>query len=68
MSTGQHERDAVSPALVEAAAGLSAGAVATLVVHPLDLIKTRMQSEFAALRHARHPWTRTPRMIAHEVH
>lgn len=34
-----------SPALVESVAGLSAGTVATLVVHPLDIVKTRMQSE-----------------------
>ena len=34
----------LSPALVETAAGLSAGTVATLVVHPLDIVKTRMQS------------------------
>lgn len=34
----------LSPALVETAAGLSAGSVATLVVHPLDIVKTRMQS------------------------
>ncbi|GAB0136093.1 hypothetical protein EsDP_00004410 [Epichloe bromicola] len=32
-----------SPALVESIAGLSAGVVATLVVHPLDIVKTRMQ-------------------------
>ncbi|ROT39172.1 mitochondrial carrier [Sodiomyces alkalinus F11] len=33
----------LSPALVESVAGLSAGAVATLIVHPLDIVKTRMQ-------------------------
>lgn len=33
----------LSPALVETIAGLSAGSVATLVVHPLDIVKTRMQ-------------------------
>ncbi|KAM4056199.1 mitochondrial carrier protein [Hirsutella rhossiliensis] len=33
----------LSPALVESVAGLSAGTVATLVVHPLDIVKTRMQ-------------------------
>ncbi|KAF9881172.1 hypothetical protein CkaCkLH20_01322 [Colletotrichum karsti] len=33
----------LSPALVESVAGLSAGSVATLVVHPLDIVKTRMQ-------------------------
>ncbi|KLU88809.1 solute carrier family 25 member 33 [Magnaporthiopsis poae ATCC 64411] len=32
-----------SPALIETVAGLSAGTVATLVVHPLDIVKTRMQ-------------------------
>lgn len=34
-----------SPALVETVAGLTAGSVATLTVHPLDIVKTRMQSE-----------------------
>ncbi|KAI1312771.1 mitochondrial folate carrier protein [Xylaria venustula] len=33
----------LSPALVESIAGLTAGSVATLVVHPLDIVKTRMQ-------------------------
>ncbi|ORY71729.1 mitochondrial carrier domain-containing protein [Pseudomassariella vexata] len=33
----------LSPALVETVAGLSAGLIATLVVHPLDIVKTRMQ-------------------------
>ncbi|UNI18913.1 mitochondrial FAD carrier protein flx1 [Purpureocillium takamizusanense] len=33
----------LSPAAVESVAGLSAGTVATLVVHPLDIVKTRMQ-------------------------
>ncbi|KOS18640.1 Mitochondrial FAD carrier protein FLX1 [Escovopsis weberi] len=33
----------LSPAVVEIIAGLSAGTVATLVVHPLDIVKTRMQ-------------------------
>lgn len=36
----------VSPAAIESVAGLSAGAVSTLVVHPLDIVKTRMQSMF----------------------
>ena len=34
----------LSAALVEAIAGLSAGLIATLTVHPLDIVKTRMQS------------------------
>ncbi|KAI1802283.1 mitochondrial carrier [Daldinia bambusicola] len=33
----------LSPASVETIAGLSAGSIATLVVHPLDIVKTRMQ-------------------------
>lgn len=33
----------LSRALVEAVAGLSAGTMATLIVHPLDIVKTRMQ-------------------------
>ncbi|KAI1776029.1 mitochondrial carrier [Hypoxylon cercidicola] len=32
-----------SPASVETIAGLTAGSIATLVVHPLDIVKTRMQ-------------------------
>jgi solute carrier family 25 folate transporter 32 len=39
------DRAGLSPGLVESIAGLSAGSVATLVVHPLDIVKTRMQSE-----------------------
>jgi solute carrier family 25 folate transporter 32 len=34
----------LSPALVETIAGLSAGTITTLAVHPLDVIKTRLQS------------------------
>ncbi|KAI0884468.1 mitochondrial carrier [Annulohypoxylon maeteangense] len=33
----------LSPASVETIAGLSAGSIATLIVHPLDIVKTRMQ-------------------------
>ncbi|GAH66791.1 unnamed protein product, partial [marine sediment metagenome] len=33
----------LSPAAVESIAGLSAGVISTLVVHPLDIVKTRMQ-------------------------
>jgi hypothetical protein len=34
----------LSPALVETIAGLAAGTASTLAVHPLDVIKTRLQS------------------------
>jgi len=40
--TENHAR--LSPALVETIAGLSAGTISTLAVHPLDVIKTRLQS------------------------
>ncbi|KAK3327700.1 mitochondrial carrier domain-containing protein [Cercophora scortea] len=33
----------LSPSFVETVAGLSAGSMATLIVHPLDIVKTRMQ-------------------------
>lgn len=42
--TENHAR--LSPALVETIAGLSAGTISTLSVHPLDVIKTRLQSTF----------------------
>ncbi|KAK5993375.1 Mitochondrial FAD carrier protein FLX1 [Cladobotryum mycophilum] len=44
----------VSPALVEIVAGLSAGTVATLVVHPLDIVKTRMQISQSSTTAAAH--------------
>ena len=45
--TRQHA--GLSPALVETVGGLAGGSVATLVVHPLDIVKTRMQSNPAYL-------------------
>jgi solute carrier family 25 folate transporter 32 len=36
----------LSPATIESIAGLSAGTIATLTVHPLDVVKTRMQSMY----------------------
>lgn len=41
MSTQQRQR--ISPGTVETIAGLSAGLASTIIVHPLDIIKTRMQ-------------------------
>lgn len=44
MTEGKHA--GLSPAFVETVAGLSAGSLTTLIVHPLDIVKTRMQSQF----------------------
>lgn len=33
----------LSPSLVETLAGFSAGIISTLVVHPFDVVKTRLQ-------------------------
>ncbi|PPJ51331.1 hypothetical protein CBER1_08624 [Cercospora berteroae] len=35
----------ISPSLVESVAGFTAGVVSTLVVHPFDVVKTRLQIE-----------------------
>ncbi|PGH13202.1 hypothetical protein AJ80_06448 [Polytolypa hystricis UAMH7299] len=38
-----NDKNALPPSLVESIAGFSAGVFSTLVVHPLDIIKTRLQ-------------------------
>jgi solute carrier family 25 folate transporter 32 len=43
MSTSN--RHGISPAVVETTAGLSAGLISTIIVHPLDIIKTRLQGK-----------------------
>ncbi|KAK4621267.1 Mitochondrial FAD carrier protein FLX1 [Fulvia fulva] len=40
---GRQPTVVLSPSLVESAAGFTAGVVSTLVVHPFDVIKTRLQ-------------------------
>jgi solute carrier family 25 (mitochondrial folate transporter), member 32 len=47
----------LSAALVETISGLTAGCVATLVVHPLDVVKTRMQLQRGGRGRGRGPST-----------
>ncbi|KAF9766698.1 hypothetical protein IL306_000862 [Fusarium sp. DS 682] len=47
----------LSPAIIESIAGLSAGTIATLTVHPLDVVKTRMQIYRSAAPNAVRPTT-----------
>jgi len=42
---GRQTQSKLSPSIVESFAGFSAGIVSTLVVHPFDVIKTRLQRE-----------------------
>ncbi|KXT10378.1 hypothetical protein AC579_1186 [Pseudocercospora musae] len=42
---GRQPSVALSPSLVESAAGFTAGVVSTLAVHPFDVVKTRLQIE-----------------------
>jgi solute carrier family 25 folate transporter 32 len=42
---GRTEVAQLSPSLIETLAGFSAGVAATLVVHPFDVLKTRLQRE-----------------------
>ena len=41
-------RTTLSPSLIESVAGFTAGVVATLAVHPFDVLKTRLQLDQAA--------------------
>lgn len=39
-------QDGIPPVLVETISGLMAGLLSTLVAHPLDLIKVRLQGSY----------------------
>jgi solute carrier family 25 folate transporter 32 len=57
----------LSPALVETLAGLSAGSIATLTVHPLDIVKTRMQSELDYTTTSQDIYTNSPPLVHRSV-
>jgi solute carrier family 25 folate transporter 32 len=40
---GKTTSNTLSPSLIESVAGFTAGVVATLAVHPFDVLKTRLQ-------------------------
>lgn len=63
---GRQPSVAISPSLVESAAGFSAGIVSTLVVHPFDVIKTRLQIEQGTKTRPGNSW-RVIRQIANET-
>ncbi|KAK8213165.1 mitochondrial FAD carrier protein flx1 [Zalaria obscura] len=48
---GRQANPGLSPSLVESVAGFSAGIISTLVVHPFDVIKTRLQVDQSSRSH-----------------
>ncbi|KAK5326692.1 mitochondrial FAD carrier protein flx1 [Exophiala xenobiotica] len=52
----------LSPASIETIAGLTAGLVSTIIVHPLDIIKTRLQVDTSA-----HPLLNSSRAVFHDI-
>lgn len=52
----------ISPEAIETVAGLTAGFVSTIVVHPLDIIKTRMQLDTSA-----HPLLNSSRSVLQDI-
>ncbi|KAL2428852.1 Mitochondrial FAD carrier protein FLX1 [Exophiala dermatitidis] len=55
-------RHGLSPASIETIAGLSAGLISTIIVHPLDMIKTRLQVDTSA-----HPLLNSSRSVLRDI-
>ncbi|KAK5129797.1 hypothetical protein LTR08_002817 [Meristemomyces frigidus] len=64
---GRQPSATLSPSVVESVAGFTAGVVSTLVVHPFDVVKTRLQIESANTTSRRGGSWRVMRTIAHEA-
>jgi hypothetical protein len=45
MNPRRQSKDGLSNSVIETVAGFTAGVAATLVVHPFDILKTRLQRE-----------------------
>lgn len=63
------QRNASSTSIIETVAGLTAGVVSTLTLHPLDLIKTRLQSTYHPLpfTNCADMWRIVDRVTRHRV-
>ncbi|KAJ9612327.1 mitochondrial FAD carrier protein flx1 [Cladophialophora chaetospira] len=60
MTSQRH--NGLSPASIETIAGLSAGLVSTIIVHPLDIIKTRLQVDTSS-----HPLLNSSRAVFRDI-
>lgn len=60
---GRQPSVSISPSLVESVAGFTAGIVSTLVVHPFDVVKTRLQVDPSNRSRAGDSW----RIVKHIV-
>ncbi|KIV91064.1 hypothetical protein PV10_05649 [Exophiala mesophila] len=60
MTTSQSH--GLSPATIETISGLSAGLVSTVIVHPLDIIKTRLQVDTSS-----HPLLNSSRSVLRDI-
>lgn len=47
-------RNQLSQSMIETTAGFVAGVTSTLIVHPLDIVKTRMQGTFVSILNISH--------------
>ncbi|OQO04703.1 hypothetical protein B0A48_09626 [Cryoendolithus antarcticus] len=63
---GRQPTVSLSPSIIESLAGFTAGVVSTLVVHPFDVVKTRLQIEQSVRTRPGNSW-RIVKTIANEA-